>query len=140
MSGDPFKRRKVDPTQALAYKPLPSAAAAAATTSGDAPPQRANVIAQLVSRDGTPAGPQLDVPADVTPKQLEELLNGLLGQNDSPTPYTFYAADAELLSDLGSHLQGAGASVEGVLQITYQVRACAWTQDEACLWRLSVVF
>jgi hypothetical protein len=114
---DPFKRRRVDPAVALLPKALdaePAPGTAATAT-------RANVIAQLVSRDGTPTGPQLDLPVDVTPKQLEELLNGLL-RAEEPTPYAFYASDAELTTDLGSHLSKAGASVEGVLSITYQAR------------------
>ena len=84
----------------------------------------ANVIAQLVAADGTPAGPQLDLPADVTPPQLQELLNTLL-RNEEQTPYAFYVADVELADELGPHLAKSGASVEGVLRIVYQARACA---------------
>jgi hypothetical protein len=39
-----------------------------------------------------PAGPQLDVPATVTPEQLEVLLNGLL-QAEEKLPYSFYLDD-----------------------------------------------
>jgi hypothetical protein len=38
------------------------------------------------------AGPQLDVPATVTPEQLEVLLNGLL-QTEEKLPYSFYLDD-----------------------------------------------
>jgi hypothetical protein len=38
------------------------------------------------------AGPQLDVPHDVTPTQLETLLNGLL-QNEEKMPYSFHIED-----------------------------------------------
>ena len=37
-----------------------------------------NVIAQLVSTEGETAGPQLDLPHDITTEQLETLLNDLL--------------------------------------------------------------
>ena len=124
---DPFKRRRVDPAVALLPKALDTDTAGAGPAAAAA--TRANVIAQLVSRDGTPTGPQLDLPVDVTPKQLEELLNGLL-RSEEPTPYAFYASDAELTTDLGSHLQKAGASVEGVLSITYQAR---WGGAGGCL-------
>jgi hypothetical protein len=117
---DPFKRRRVDPAVALLPKALDTEAAPGTAATAT----RANVIAQLVSRDGTPTGPQLDLPVDVTPKQLEELLNGLL-RAEEPTPYAFYASDAELTTDLGSHLTKAGASVEGVLSITFQARCSA---------------
>ena len=36
-----------------------------------------------------PAGPQLDLPHDVTPAQLETLLNSLLSNADK-LPYSFY--------------------------------------------------
>ncbi len=51
----------------------------------------------------TPAGPQLDVPHDVTPAQLEALLNGLL-QNEDKLPYSFFIEDTELAAELGQHL------------------------------------
>ena len=50
-----------------------------------------------------PAGPQLDLPHDVTPSQLETLLNGLL-QSDEKLPYSFFVEDQELAAELGLHL------------------------------------
>lgn len=50
-----------------------------------------------------PAGPQLDVPQDVTPSQLETLLNGLL-TNEEKLPYSFFIEDQELAAELGAHL------------------------------------
>ena len=49
------------------------------------------------------AGPQLDVPQDVTPAQLETLLNGLL-QNEERLPSSFFVEDTELAAELGQHL------------------------------------
>ena len=49
------------------------------------------------------AGPQLDLPHDVTPKQLETLLNGLLKQEEK-LPYSFFVNEQQLAQELGSHL------------------------------------
>jgi ribosome assembly protein 4 len=72
-----------------------AAAAAAAAVAAD-PQARVNIIAQLEDAEGNPTGPQLDLPADADPKQLEELLNTLLA-NDDKVPFAFFAADAELI-------------------------------------------
>lgn len=68
------------------------------------------------------AGPQLDLPASVTPSQLETLLNGILA-NDQKVPYSFYVADLELSTSLGDHLQKHGVSVETALKIVYRPQA-----------------
>jgi hypothetical protein len=107
----------------MASLPPPAAADAPAGSGG-------NVIAQLVAPDGSATGPQLDLPADVMPSQLEELLNGLL-RSEERTPYAFYAAGGELPGSLGEHLAKAVASVEGVLRITYQARPAAASQPAA---------
>lgn len=49
------------------------------------------------------SGPQLDVPHDVTPKQLETLLNGLLRQEEK-LPYSFFIEEQQLAEELGAHL------------------------------------
>ena len=49
------------------------------------------------------AGPQLDLPHDVTPKQLETLLNGLLKQEEK-LPYSFFVNEQQLSQELGAHL------------------------------------
>ena len=51
----------------------------------------------------TCAGPQLDLPHDATPKQLETLLNGLLQQKEK-LPYSFFIEEQPLSEDLGVHL------------------------------------
>ena len=78
-------------------------AAAAAATPGA---ERKNIIAQLEDAEGNPTGPQLDLPDDADPKQLEELLNALL-ENDDKVPFAFYAADAEVIGALGEHPEDA---------------------------------
>ena len=61
----------------------------------------------LTSADGAvgDAGPQLDLPHDVTPKQLETLLNGLLAHaQDERLPYSFFVEEQQLAEELGAHL------------------------------------
>lgn len=50
------------------------------------------------------AGPQLDLPHDVTTANLETLLNGLLRQTESQ-PYSFFVEDQQLNDELGTFLQ-----------------------------------
>mmetsp|Transcript_1640 Transcript_1640/g.6406 ORF Transcript_1640/g.6406 Transcript_1640/m.6406 type:complete len:496 (-) Transcript_1640:127-1614(-) len=86
------------------------------------PENRVNIIAQLEDAEGNPAGPQLDLPHDADPKQLEEVLNALL-QNEDKVPFAFYAADAEITGTLAEHLRKRDASVESILKIVYQPQA-----------------
>jgi hypothetical protein len=82
----------------------------------------------LHARHATPplptphAGSQLDVPASVTPMQLEALLNGLLS-NDEKLPYSFHIEEQELGGELGLHLQKHSISVEKALTVVYQPQA-----------------
>jgi hypothetical protein len=50
------------------------------------------------------AGPQLDLPHNVTTENLETLLNGLLRQTESQ-PYSFFVEDHQLTNELGTFLQ-----------------------------------
>lgn len=72
-------------------------------TGTEQPPSHANIIIQLESEEGNAAGPQLDVPQDVTPSQLETLLNGLQ-HNEERLSYSFFIHDQELAAELGTHL------------------------------------
>lgn len=84
----------------------------------------ANIIIQFTSPEGESTGPQLDVPHNVTPKQLETLLNGLLQHaEDERHPYSFFVDEQELASELGEHLERNKASVETALSIVYQPQA-----------------
>lgn len=83
----------------------------------------ANVIIQFVSPEGQPTGPQLDIPHDVTPKQLEVLLNGVLNHSEEKLPYSFFIDDIELTGSLGGFLQTQKTSVEASLQVVYQPQA-----------------
>ncbi|EFN51765.1 hypothetical protein CHLNCDRAFT_56362 [Chlorella variabilis] len=57
--------------------------------------------------------PQLDVPHDVTPSQLETLLNGLR-QTEERLPYSFFIQEQELAAELGAHLLKHKAGFCGV--------------------------
>lgn len=50
------------------------------------------------------AGPQLDLPQNVTPANLETLLNGLLQQTEKQ-PYSFFVDEQQLDDELGLFLQ-----------------------------------
>ena len=76
----------------------------------------------LLGRARRIAGPQLDLPHDVTTTQLETLLNGLL-RNEEKLPYSFFIQDVELAVELGAHLLKNKVSVETALQIVYQPQA-----------------
>ncbi|PNH03382.1 Notchless [Tetrabaena socialis] len=81
-----------------------------------------SVIVQFQSATGDATGPQLDIPHNVTPMQLEVLLNGLLN-NEEKLPYSFYIEEQELLGELGAHLGTHKLSVEKALRIVYQPQA-----------------
>ncbi|GLC40463.1 hypothetical protein PLESTB_001572700 [Pleodorina starrii] len=85
-------------------------------------PSDVSVIVQFQSSNGDDTGPQLDIPHNVTPMQLEVLLNGLLN-NDEKLPYSFYIEEQELLGELGTHLGAHKISVEKALRIVYQPQA-----------------
>lgn len=104
------KQRKLD-------HPAPTAGTAAASAEPSA-----NVIIQFQSPEGEPTGPQLDVPHDVTPQQLEVLLNGLLAAPER-LPYAFFIDGGELAAALGAHLRKHAVSVEAVLRVVYQPQA-----------------
>ena len=84
--------------------------------------ERGNVICQLQSRDGVDLGPKLDLPFDVTPTQLQALVNDML-QSEEPLPYAFYLDGKEVVGELGQFLHDTGRSVEETLKIVYQPQA-----------------
>jgi len=81
-----------------------------------------NVIIQFQSATGEDTGPQLDLPSNVTPAQLETLLNGLLNHEEK-LPYSFYIEEQELAGELGEHLAKQAVSVEKALKVVYQPQA-----------------
>lgn len=81
----------------------------------------ASTIIQFVSPDGEATGPAIDLPLSSTPKQLEDLLNSLL-ENDEPLPYTFLLSEsrAEIVKSLQNVMATTEVSAEKLVSITYQ--------------------
>ena len=83
----------------------------------------ATVVAQLRTPDGEMvAGPPVELPLDITPKQLNVLLNELLS-NEEKLPYSFQLNEAEIIESLRSTVADQGASVEECLSIVYVPQA-----------------
>ncbi|GFY92218.1 WD-40 repeat family protein [Actinidia rufa] len=81
-----------------------------------------NVMSQLTDLEGTPLGPPMYLPQNAGPKELQQMVNKLLN-NEEKLPYAFYILDQELVVQLGSYLQKHKVSVEKVLTIIYQPQA-----------------
>lgn len=68
------------------------------------------------------AGTQLQIPHSTTPQQLENLLNGLL-TNEEKVPYAFYVENEELTGEVGAALLARNVSLEKVVDILYRPQA-----------------
>ncbi|KAL3828039.1 hypothetical protein ACJIZ3_016841 [Penstemon smallii] len=80
------------------------------------------VICQLTDSEGTALGAPIFLPESAGPKELQQLVNKLL-DNEEKMPYAFYVSDHELVVQLGLYLQKNKVSVEKVLNIVYQPQA-----------------
>ncbi|CAA0823977.1 Notchless protein homolog [Striga hermonthica] len=80
------------------------------------------VICQLTDSEGTPLGAPIFLPESAGPKELQQLVNKLLN-NEERLPYAFYVSDSELVVQLGTYLQKNKVSVEKVVTIVYQPQA-----------------
>ncbi|KAK4407214.1 Notchless protein [Sesamum angolense] len=80
------------------------------------------VMCQLKDSEGTPLGAPIFLPESAGPKELQQLVNKLLS-NEEKLPYAFYVSDNELVVQLGSYLQKNKVSVEKVITIVYQPQA-----------------
>mmetsp|Transcript_3041 Transcript_3041/g.9521 ORF Transcript_3041/g.9521 Transcript_3041/m.9521 type:complete len:530 (+) Transcript_3041:113-1702(+) len=80
----------------------------------------AKVLAQFRNESGEQTGPPLDLPATMSPEQLNELLNELL-QNEETLPYSFYVNEEELSSGdtVAERIAAGGLSTEQALTIVY---------------------
>jgi ribosome assembly protein 4 len=79
-----------------------------------------SLIAHFETAEGERTGPQLDVPAETTPAQLQLILNQLLA-NEDRVPYSFYVGEEEVTSTLGGAL--GAASAEQTLRVVYVPQA-----------------
>eukprot|EP00746_Dinoflagellata_sp_MGD_P000763 gnl/MRDRNA2_/MRDRNA2_101385_c0_seq1.p1 gnl/MRDRNA2_/MRDRNA2_101385_c0~~gnl/MRDRNA2_/MRDRNA2_101385_c0_seq1.p1 ORF type:complete len:513 (-),score=97.86 gnl/MRDRNA2_/MRDRNA2_101385_c0_seq1:66-1604(-) len=98
-----------------------AAEAKAKEEEASAPNVDGQIVVQFVSPEGETSGPQLDIPLSSTKKQLGELLNKLL-ENEEANPYSFHVKDNEILENLWGTLQKLPAeerSTERVLPIVY---------------------
>lgn len=80
------------------------------------------VMCQLADPEGTPLGASMYLPQSVGPKELQQMVNKLLN-NEEKLPYAFYISDQELVIQLGDYLQKNKVSVEKVVTIVYQPQA-----------------
>ena len=89
-----------------------------------------SLLVKFLSNDGTRLGPPIDLPTISTSKQLEQLINSLL-ENDEQNPYAFYVKDYEVTDNLHDTLlevieankqQGNNNTInyEETLEIIYQ--------------------
>eukprot|EP00638_Chattonella_subsalsa_P023127 CAMPEP_0117890648 /NCGR_PEP_ID=MMETSP0950-20121206/23442_1 /TAXON_ID=44440 /ORGANISM="Chattonella subsalsa, Strain CCMP2191" /LENGTH=146 /DNA_ID=CAMNT_0005749929 /DNA_START=54 /DNA_END=490 /DNA_ORIENTATION=- len=76
----------------------------------------ASVIVQFCDLEGSNTGPNIDIPIDSTPEQMEELINQLV-QNES---YSFYLGESEIMESLSKSISEKELSTEAVLKVTYQ--------------------
>ena len=80
------------------------------------------LLAQFKSAEGESSGPPLNLPADITPDQLQLLLNTLL-KNDEPLPYSFFVDEQEIVSNLQKDVIENKRSTEDLIVIVYQPQA-----------------
>ncbi|KAL1539671.1 Notchless protein 1 [Salvia divinorum] len=84
--------------------------------------QSHRILCQLADSEGTQLGLPIFLPETAGPKELQQLVNQLLN-NEEKLPYAFYVLDHELAVELGSYLQTNKVSVEKVITIVYQPQA-----------------
>ncbi|XP_057498668.1 notchless protein homolog isoform X2 [Actinidia eriantha] len=77
-----------------------------------------NVMSQLTDPEGTPLGPPMYLPQNAGPKELQQMVNKLLN-NEEKLPYAFYISDQELVVQLGSYLQKHKGHTEAVLSVSF---------------------
>lgn len=58
----------------------------------------------MLTLQGERKGPQIDIPSDSTPSQLEELLNQLI-ESEEPVPFAFYIGENEIAASVGETLR-----------------------------------
>mmetsp|Transcript_40541 Transcript_40541/g.82878 ORF Transcript_40541/g.82878 Transcript_40541/m.82878 type:complete len:477 (-) Transcript_40541:214-1644(-) len=80
------------------------------------------IFAQFRTETGDLTGPQLEVPLNLTNRQLNGVLNELLG-NEKADPYSFFINDQEVAGTLQQIVDELNISTEVVVSITYQPQA-----------------
>lgn len=87
-------------------------------------PEGKTVVAQFQDVNGNISGPPLNIPANITPDQLQLLLNSLLSQDSDPLPYSFSVDNNEIKSSLFDDIvKGFEKSLEERFTIVYRPQA-----------------
>ncbi|CAH1439805.1 unnamed protein product [Lactuca virosa] len=81
-----------------------------------------SLFSRLADPEGTPLGASVYLPQSVGPKELQQMVNKLLN-NEEKLSYTFCISDQELLTQLGDYLQKKKVSMEKVITVVYQPQA-----------------
>jgi ribosome assembly protein 4 len=81
------------------------------------------VYAQLVDSSGENTGSLLQLPVDITPDQLNHLVNEIL-TNEEPLPYSFYVDEQELVGSIQTDvIEKMQKSPEEIITIKYSPQA-----------------
>ena len=96
------------------HEAAPLQASSSSAAAAEAGPTGA-VIAQFETSTGERSGPQLDVPLDTSPAQLQLIINSLLA-NEDKVPYSFYVAETEVTANLSAAIGDAESRLEDGVQ------------------------
>jgi len=98
----------------------------------DEEPQQ--VLVQFYNAEGEVIGPEIDMPDNATPLQLQQVLNSLQNSEDT---YSLYLGSVEVSSSLGEAVKEASHSSELVIPLTYHpqslYRIAPATRATSCL-------
>ncbi|OQV16433.1 Notchless protein-like protein 1 [Hypsibius exemplaris] len=81
------------------------------------------ILVQLKSDQGEALGAPLDIPFDISAKDLQSICNLLLEQQEDPLPYSFFIDNTEILKKLDDAIDFDKANTERCLDIVYQPQA-----------------
>ncbi|XP_055350558.1 notchless protein homolog 1-like [Paramacrobiotus metropolitanus] len=81
------------------------------------------VLAQLKNDQGETLGHPLDIPVDISFRDLQTICNLLLEQQDEPLPYSFFVNGTEIQKNLSDAIDFSVTNTEKCLEIVYQPQA-----------------
>ena len=84
-----------------------------------------HVLVQFKSENGETLESPIDLPLNVTTENLQLICNALIkkDEKDETTPYTFFAKNKEITSNLAVALKDEVIESEKILEIIYQPQA-----------------
>jgi len=80
------------------------------------------LVVQFVTESGEPTAAPMEIPKNITPEQLQVLINTLLN-NEDKLPYSFYLDEEEIIDTLQAVVTRQEKSIEGVLNVVYRPQA-----------------